>query len=272
MLQCSLSRRRRHKTHDMIFTTRKKPPQTATPPPLTDDDQPYVLASLAAGCGAALGLLFVATVQRFIPGIMNAALPGFLLGLLPFQLMACGAAALTLRARVIGQSLRTAMGLPDALHLPWSTLGRVLTQLLALYPILIAINLAVIAVCQHFGWPMPEQALTQYARQDCSTAFWVVAALGIVLIAPVCEELLFRQVIFRSIRYFRPGHAGIWTALLFSLFHGLPQYAPALFVLGLFLQRARSEGGLAQAIVLHSVFNLISLLLIVLRVVYAPGT
>lgn len=257
----------------MIIATPEKQSPTPAPPEASPsaDDRPYVLAGLAAGCGAMLGLLFVAIVQHFFPVIISAPLPGFLLGLLPFQLMAGGAAALTLRARVSGQSLWTALGLPDSLILSRAMLGRVLSQLLVLYPALVAINLAVIAVSEHFGWPMPEQTLTQYARQDCGAAFWIIAALGVVLVAPVCEELLFRQVIFRSVRYFSPRHAGLWTALFFSLFHGLPQYAPALFILGLILQRARSEGGLAQAIVLHSVFNLISLLLIVLKFAYAPG-
>ena len=255
----------------MIIAAPKQQPPTPPDASQPADDHPYVLAGLAAGCGAMLGLLFVAIVQHGFPAVMNTPLSGFLLGLLPFQLMACGAAALTLRARISGQCLWTSLGLPGSPILPWTMLGRVLGQLLVLYPALVAINLTVIAVCRHFGWPMPEQTLTQFARQDCSVLFWIVAALSAVLIAPVCEELLFRQVIFRSIRYFSPGHAGLWTALFFSLFHGLPQYAPALFILGLFLQRARSEGGLAQAIVLHSVFNLISLLLIVLKFAYAPG-
>lgn len=248
-----------------------QPPPPA-PAPALIDDWPYVLASLAAGCGAMLGLLLLAILQRLFPALVSAPLPGFLLGLLPFQLMACAAAALTLRSGISGQSLWRSLGLPENLDLPRAMLGRVLRQLLLLYPALVAVNLCVITACRHFGWPMPEQALTHYAHQDCGAAFWIVAALSVVLIAPVCEELLFRQVIFRSIRYFSPCHAGLWTALFFSLFHGLPQYAPALFILGLFLQRARNEGGLPQAIVLHSLFNLISLLLIVLKFAYATAS
>lgn len=277
--------KQRHSKHSMIFAALKKLLQTTPPPdtpdseaatgatltpppqantPASADDLPYVLAALAAGCGATLGLLLLAILQRISPALVSAPLPGFLLGLLPFQLMACGAAALTLRAGISGQSLWFSLGLPDSLDLPRAMFRRVLGQLLILYPALVLVNLCAIAVCQRFGWPTPEQTLTQYARQDCGAAFWIVAALSVALIAPVCEELLFRQVIFRSIRYFSPRYAGLGTALLFSLFHGLPQYAPTLFILGLFLQRARNEGGLPQAIVLHSLFNLISLLFIVL--------
>jgi membrane protease YdiL (CAAX protease family) len=263
----------------MFFSFRKKIPSPAEPDAEREtaisaaaaDDYPYALASLAAGCGAILGILLIASTRLLFPSLFTAPLPSLLLGLLPFQLLACGAAVLTLRAASSERSLALALGLSGSSDLSWALPRRVLLQLLRLYPAMILVNLSALALCRHYGLALPEQALSYYARQDCSTLFWTVAALSVVTIAPLCEELLFRQIIYRGIRHLAPAGAGLWTALAFSLFHGLPHYAPAIFILGLFLQRARQEGGLPQAILLHSLFNLISLLLIVLKTSCAPS-
>ena len=89
-------------------------------------------------------------------------------------------------------------------------------------------------------------------------------AIGIVLIAPVGEELLFRGALLRSLmRRTSPVVAVIATALVFALVHfigdtGTGYYVPAFMLLGLISGwRAAVTGRIGQSICLHVGFNLL---------------
>lgn len=237
----------------------------STPEPSGEtDDRPYVLATLAGTLGLLAGQLGAMGLSRLFPELTQSPLAGIVLGLLPFHVGACTAALLFLRHECPRRSLRDALGLPAPGEHPRPQLARALRQLLVLYPGMLLLNAMSVLLFRLLSWPLPEQAIMQYARQDCGQLFWIVAALSAVLIAPVCEEVFFRELLFRGARYLSPRQPAFWTALAFSLFHGLPQYGPSLVVLGLALQQARAQGGLAQAILLHSIYNLLTLLTLVL--------
>lgn len=95
-------------------------------------------------------------------------------------------------------------------------------------------------------------------------------ALGVVLLAPLAEELLFRGILLRSFaRRTDPARAVFATALIFALVHviGDPDtyyYVPAFLLLGLVSGwRAMRTGNLSQSIMLHVGFNLLASLLII---------
>jgi len=90
----------------------------------------------------------------------------------------------------------------------------------------------------------------------------VVGAVAAVVLAPVCEEALFRGVLFGGLRRrFAFWPAASISALLFAVMHGDPVRLPALFVTGLFLagvfERTRR---LAAPMVAHLTLNLIAVL------------
>jgi uncharacterized protein len=94
--------------------------------------------------------------------------------------------------------------------------------------------------------------------------------LGVVLLAPLVEELLFRGVLLRSLaRRMQPAQAVFVAALAFALVHVLGDpdtyyYVPAFLLLGLVSGwRAMKTGNLSQSICLHVGFNLLATLLIV---------
>jgi membrane protease YdiL (CAAX protease family) len=91
--------------------------------------------------------------------------------------------------------------------------------------------------------------------------FWG-AALKIVIIAPIVEEVLFRGIIMHGLmRNYRSEYAIFLSGLLFSLFHLNPWQMTYTFFLGLFLGwlmiRTRS---LPLTILAHSINNVLVLL------------
>jgi membrane protease YdiL (CAAX protease family) len=95
----------------------------------------------------------------------------------------------------------------------------------------------------------------------------VFFALGVLVIAPVGEELLFRGVLLRSLLRRTAPAVAIWiSALVFALVHvlldpGAGFAVPALLLLGLVSgYRALRTGNLSQSILLHAGFNLLAVL------------
>lgn len=91
--------------------------------------------------------------------------------------------------------------------------------------------------------------------------FWG-AALKVVVLAPIIEEILFRGIIMHGLmRNYRSWYAVLLSGLLFSLFHLNPWQMTYTFFLGLLLGwlmvRTRS---LPLTILVHSINNLIVLL------------
>jgi hypothetical protein len=105
---------------------------------------------------------------------------------------------------------------------------------------------------------------------SASGAKLAVFALVAALVAPVCEELLFRGLLLRSLRRrMSPAAAVIVQALAFALAH--PMLSPTLgdlaVVPALFLMGAASgiaatrRGNLSASILMHIGFNLVTTLL-----------
>jgi membrane protease YdiL (CAAX protease family) len=95
-------------------------------------------------------------------------------------------------------------------------------------------------------------------------------ALGVVLVAPVAEELLFRGALLRSLlRRTSPTMAVNATAVVFALVHvlgdlGTGYYVPAFLLLGIVSGwRAESTGRIGQSVCLHAGFNLLAAIQIV---------
>ncbi len=133
--------------------------------------------------------------------------------------------------------------------------------LLLLYPVLLAVNAASSWACHRLGIPTPPQSLQVYAEQSPGMAFWLLAAVSVVILAPVTEEILFRLVVYRALIGVWPRQAVIVTSAVFAAVHVTPQYVPGLFLVGMVLQKAFCQGGLRHAIILHCLYNLVSLLI-----------
>ncbi|OGV81215.1 MAG: hypothetical protein A3K19_22480 [Lentisphaerae bacterium RIFOXYB12_FULL_65_16] len=97
---------------------------------------------------------------------------------------------------------------------------------------------------------------------DGGWALWLSTVLGTLVLAPLAEEILFRLVLFEAIRAHIPHRAAILTSMVFAAVHQSPEATPALFLLGMVLQRARQRSGaLWLPVTVHAGFNAISLVL-----------
>jgi CAAX protease family protein len=120
--------------------------------------------------------------------------------------------------------------------------------------------------------PITELAHLHGTTQDVVRAFErasgvekALYAVGVVVVAPLAEELLFRGVLLRSLmRRLDAGAAVGISALAFALIHvlgdtGTAYYVPAFLLLGLVSGwRASTTGTLSQSILLHAGFNLLA--------------
>ncbi len=88
-----------------------------------------------------------------------------------------------------------------------------------------------------------------------------------VILAPVCEEFLFRGFFYGvAKRYAGAPLSGFLTAALFAAFHASLTSLPGLFVLAVALTLAYERtGSLAVPITMHALFNAMSLGLLYLQ-------
>ncbi|WP_343564736.1 CPBP family intramembrane glutamic endopeptidase [Kiloniella sp. b19] len=92
----------------------------------------------------------------------------------------------------------------------------------------------------------------------------VVLITGTLIIAPVLEEIIFRGLLLGWLELKMSRLKALMvSSLAFALVHGAPLLVPALFVAGMGFGFARQKAkSLWPAIVLHAIFNGLSVLLI----------
>ena len=105
----------------------------------------------------------------------------------------------------------------------------------------------------------PHLAVDGMSKLIASTPFWL-QVVGIGLVAPISEEMLFRGILFRRYRERYPYiTATILTSVIFGLMHGSTLQFLYAFVMGLFLCYIYEVYGTMKApIALHIVINLFS--------------
>lgn len=91
-----------------------------------------------------------------------------------------------------------------------------------------------------------------------AVTFW--GALYIVLIGPVCEELLFRGGVMRHLERYGANFAIVLSSLLFALYHMILFQAAFAFFIGLVLAYTAGRFSLKWAIVLHMINNGLAIL------------
>ena len=224
-------------------------------------DSAYRPAALALLAGILVGFRIAAYgASRFSdwPDWMR-----LLISFLPYQIAGFGAALSACAITLRGSGVRRMLDIPCT---PGAGHFRHIPRLLCLaWSGVILLNLAVWLVCHLADIPAEQQHIVELMRHKHAFPFWLTLFIGTVVIAPVTEEFMLRVVTFRALRSVSStAWAVVLTSLLFALSHGAPRYIPALAFLGVMLQTARRHGGLPAAILLHSLYNLSSFLLILL--------
>lgn len=105
---------------------------------------------------------------------------------------------------------------------------------------------------------LPERWMAEYnAVMELTSSSGIVAALSIVVAAPLAEEIVFRGIIQSRLERAMP----VWMAValqaaLFGLIHGTPIQIGYAFLIGLLFGALRCcTGSILSGIVAHAVFN-----------------
>lgn len=112
----------------------------------------------------------------------------------------------------------------------------------------------------------PQEAVQRL--ENAGGAELALLAVGVVVIAPVVEELVFRGLLLRSLlRRMGPGPAVGLSACLFGVIHladpGAAVVVPGLVALGLLAGvEATRTGSLSRPILLHAGFNLLTVVVL----------
>jgi membrane protease YdiL (CAAX protease family) len=104
-----------------------------------------------------------------------------------------------------------------------------------------------------FSGEMPESPLTN------DPLVLILYGIGIAIIPPIVEELLFRGMILQSLRKYGDGFAVVASAVLFALFHGNFVQIVFAFIAGLVMAHVVVRtGSLWTSILIHFINNGIS--------------
>lgn len=219
-------------------------------------DIPMVLVVGGALTGLAISGMIRASKE---PTVMRPEdlVPGML-----FLLVLAGGIAVFLSARRI--NLLSALGLKE-LTLP-RAVGRGFLLLLAAVPIVASFSVVTALI---LGQEAQEQDLVKLfsdaaSRGNLTTIAKIVVA-G-VIVAPICEELLFRGYFYPAAkRFLGPNIGALLTATLFAISHVNLASLPGLLALAIcFIVAYESTGSLFVPMAMHAFFNGANLLMLYL--------
>lgn len=133
---------------------------------------------------------------------------------------------------------------------------------LMVFPLVLLAAVAALILAPRVGLPVQAQeVLVQVAA--VSPGMFLAALVGIVVVTPLTEELLFRGFLYATLRrHAGPLGAIALSALTFALMHGHAVGVAPLFVLGFLLAYLYERtGSLAASVAAHAAYNLYVVLL-----------
>lgn len=229
-------------------STRRVPPVLPPRSPVRWGIGDFFFAALAGIVGATIASVPFLGSDGTIPAAgLVASMLGQAIATLGF---------LELIARVKG---RGSLAADFGLALSWRDLG----WLPAGVGFAIAAGLALLPVSLLAGSDAGQEIVKQF--EDARGATLVLFALGVVVVAPITEELVYRGLLLRSLlRRVSPVRAVFLNGLIFGVVHvvsdpGAYVALPALVALGcLAAVLTVRSGNLSRAILLHAGFNFLT--------------
>jgi membrane protease YdiL (CAAX protease family) len=219
-----------------------------------------VLASMFA-------MLMIGTIQRQVKGAGEVTIETILPGSLIFIILSVGILAFLHFSRRLPIALT--FGLNQVK--PLAALGWAGGLLLAAFPLTGVANVLTLSLLKDGFKPQPLiELFSDVAQQGDHLAVAKIFIAG-VIVAPCCEEFLFRGFFYGVWkRYLGPLWAGLLACALFAAFHtSLPALA-GLFVLAVCLNVAYERtGSLLVPIGMHALFNFTSLLVLYVQARFA---
>lgn len=108
-----------------------------------------------------------------------------------------------------------------------------------------------------FGTGEIPDAMEGALPQNGSLGTYIVLVVTVSVIAPICEELIYRKLLLRPLRKHGDGFAIVATSLIFGFTHGNFDQLPYAFTVGLLLGLlAVNANSVLPTMILHTVNNL----------------
>lgn len=119
-------------------------------------------------------------------------------------------------------------------------------------------------LAQEVGFTPKKQDVAKQVIQMSETSIFLVI-LGPALLIPIVEELLFRSLLYRSLKFsLSPLLAAIISASLFGFAHIEPDTIPQLIIIGLILSYVyEKSGSIIIPIALHATNNFVTIIILV---------
>ncbi len=236
--------------------------QNSTLPVRKKQSALYLQAGLT---GILVGFTATAVLTNFLPESENLSdWASIWLGLVPFHIAGLSCAIAVIASNVPAKALMQWLDLTGvrAVKPLVEHAGKIL---LWVYPASALLTFVAAQILAHFDYEPAGSMLINILLQKNDLSLWVSMAFIAIFVAPVTEELLFRLFLYEMLKTWSRLGALVLTALIFSVMHGIPEQAPALFLLGIVLQKERERHqNLWAPILIHSVFNTLSFCILLL--------
>ncbi len=219
--------------------------------------RPVLMAEIV---GLFIGIVFFRYMSAKFPSMSDCA--RLVVGLCPFQVFAFGAAVVAMAGMLRRDGLRVSLDVPEEQPSFKEMLARNVRMLALFYPVTVVLNAISMLLCKQMGIPNKGSILMS-AGSGAGLLFLLIAGFSVIVTAPLTEEVLVRLVCYRALRSVFPIWAALFSSLLFGIMHGNFSSVLGLTLLALGFQRARAQGGLFQAVLMHSMYNTLAFLVIV---------
>jgi membrane protease YdiL (CAAX protease family) len=167
--------------------------------------------------------------------------------------------------------LRFIRRLPDARR--WLGLRRptlsdfgLVGGLLVIWFVGTALIASAITVGMNRGKALPSNAREMFGNHGGAVGLLVLALLAAAVVAPICEELFFRGMLYRYLlRRWPVWLAVVVAATIFAILHFIPILIPVFLFLGLILTiQYEVTGSLTNSMMLHAAGNAVTTVLVYL--------
>jgi hypothetical protein len=116
------------------------------------------------------------------------------------------------------------------------------------------------------GKPLPSNARDMFGNHGGAIGLLLLALVAAAVVAPICEELFFRGMLYRYLLRHWPAWLAVFvTASIFAALHFIPILIPVFLFLGLLLTiQYHVTGSLTNSMMLHAAGNAVTTVLVYL--------
>ncbi len=151
--------------------------------------------------------------------------------------------------------------------------SQVLKNLFQCYGLLIISMILMKYIFELFNWPITQHPIGNIVK-DLSLVELFCMGIGVVVVAPITEEIVFRRIIYSAASYITASakYGLIIACCSFAIVHQIPVALLAYFFIAYTLQKAYNKNGnILDAIFLHMAFNFCQFsLMILLKLIGVP--